>query len=420
MTHITLRPGEFTLSVGIDKADVLTYDCTGKPLTVFLDEKTYKRGLDNRILMVWRDRKDGREVKARRFLTTSEAKNFLQRIQEMMASVNEKFVSGEVEVTQPTRRETYPPDRLGDWLNRIVSFQPSTLETDRERFLSVYKPVGILPPDQYLSIVLQGTEGCSYNRCTFCNFYKTTDFRIKPPEEFSQHIGAVKELLGRTMGFRKAIFFADANAMVIPREKLIPMMEMITKAFPINGNNNKCLEPPSGGLFSHNFQGINSFIDSFSGPMKEVWDLVELREHSLRRLYLGLESGNDSLLRFLEKPGTARDALTLVRRIKKAGISVGVIVMAGIGGNRFAAEHIEDTVAILKAMELGKGDILYISDFLAHPDSEYNERIAEEGIKRLGDEEITAQRRTIKEALLPTARKNCFKIAPYNIQDFIY
>ncbi len=420
MIDITLRPGEFTLSVGIDKVDVLTYDCSGRPLTVFLDEKTYKRGLDNRILMVWREKKNGSKVRSRRFLAASEARKLLQRIHKTMTSVNRKFSSGEVEVVQPASGKVYPLEKLQDWLDRIVTLQPSSLEKDRERFSSVYRPVGILPPDQYLSIVLQGTEGCSYNQCTFCNFYRKIDFRIKSPEEFGQHIGEVKEFLGCAIGLRKAIFFADANAMVIPREKLIPMMEMIAKEFPIIPDGSERSRLCSERMPAHTYQGINSFIDSFSGPTKDVRGFVELRELSLRRLYLGLESGNDNLLRFLEKPGTARDALTLVRRIKKAGISIGVIVMAGIGGDKFARHHLEDTVAVLKAMELGKEDILYISDFLAHPDSEYIERSAADGIKPLADEEITAQRVAITNSLLPEARKNGFKIAPYNIQDFIY
>jgi radical SAM superfamily enzyme YgiQ (UPF0313 family) len=420
MTDITLRPGEFTLSIGIDKRYVLTYDCTGRPLTAFLDKKTYKRGLDNRILSVWRTRKGGVRVKKRRFLETSEAQDFLLRIHELTTTVSEKFEVGDTEVIQPAKGKSYPPEHIQNWLDQIVSLQPSTLEEDGNRFQVVYRPVGILPPDQYLSIVLQGTEGCSHNRCTFCNFYRDTEFRIKTSQEFSQHIGTVKGFLGRAMGLRKAIFLADANAMVIPRHQLVPMMEMIVKEFQLQSMGNGTITISSGDTFSRNFQGINSFIDSFSGPMKEVWDFIELKELYLRRLYLGLESGNDDLLRFLGKPGTSRDALTLTRRIKKAGIAVGMIVMAGIGGDRFAGNHVEDTVAVIKAMQLGKGDILYISDFLPYPDSEYVERAAAKGIKDLEDEEITAQRKAIMDSLLPEAKSAGFKIAPYNIQDFIY
>lgn len=418
MTSIVLRPGDFTLSIGIDKAHVLSYDWDGRPMTAFLDERTYKRGLDNRVLMIWGERKGGVKLKQRRFLTSAEGAEYLARLHDLAESVNVKCRSGEVEIIQPADGEPYPLNLLHGWLDRIVSLEPSTLENDRERFRNVYKPIGILPPDQYLSIILQGTEGCSYNRCTFCNFYRETDFRIKSPEEFSHHIHKVKEFLGRSIGYRKSIFFADANALVIPRDNLIPMLEMIGKEFPIKGENG--LSRDSGVTTPHFFRGIHSFIDSFSGPKKGIRDFVELRELSLRRLYLGLESGNDRLLGFLNKPGSARDALTLVRRIKEAGIHVGVIVMAGIGGERFAREHIEDTIAVVKAMWLDEGDILYISDFMPEPESEYSERSAAEGIRDLDVEEVAAQRKTITDSIRNESRKRGFKIAPYSIQDFIY
>jgi len=154
--------------------------------------------------------------------------------------------------------------------------------------------------------------------------------------------------------------------------------------------------------------------------MKESADFVELRRLGLRRLYLGLETGSDRLLRFLEKPGGARNALTLVRRIRKAGVRVGVIVMAGVGGESFAKEHVEETIARLRAMELGAGDILYISDFSPPAASAYPERAAAEGIRGLDDDAVVAQRRTIADALAPEARSRGFRIAPYSIRDFIY
>jgi len=106
--------------------------------------------------------------------------------------------------------------------------------------------------------------------------------------------------------------------------------------------------------------------------------------------------------------------------VKEAGINVGVIVMAGIGGEKYALEHIDETVAVLKAMELGMGDILYISDFLIHPDSEYMSRSTADGIKELDFEGVIAQRKTITGALIGQVQNRGFQIAPYSIQDFIY
>ena len=83
-----------------------------------------------------------------------------------------------------TKTETHAADQMDaalDALARITAWSPSRLAEDAARFRQIYKPVSILPPDQYLSIVLQATEGCSYNRCTFCTFYRDRPFRIKSP-----------------------------------------------------------------------------------------------------------------------------------------------------------------------------------------------------------------------------------------------
>ena len=77
-----------------------------------------------------------------------------------------------------------------------------------------------------------------------------------------------------------------------------------------------------------------------------------------------MESGHDPLLDWLNKPGDAADVLDAVRTLKAAGLNVSVIVMLGVGGDRYAAGHIADTVALLNAMPLAAGDLIYFSDFV--------------------------------------------------------
>jgi radical SAM superfamily enzyme YgiQ (UPF0313 family) len=66
------------------------------------------------------------------------------------------------------------------WLSHIAGWNWDRLEGEAGPFRnSIYKPVSILPPDQYLALVVQATEGCSYNECSFCTFYRDRPFRIK-------------------------------------------------------------------------------------------------------------------------------------------------------------------------------------------------------------------------------------------------
>ena len=109
---------------------------------------------------------------------------------------------------------------------------PPSLAKDRDRFLSVYKPVGILPPDQYLSLVVRVTEGCSWNACTFCGFYRDVPFRWKTEEELAAHTAALRAFFGESIALRSSVFLGDANALCLAHEKLRPLVASVARGVP--------------------------------------------------------------------------------------------------------------------------------------------------------------------------------------------
>ena len=106
----------------------------------------------------------------------------------------------------------------------------AALQADARRFGEIYRPVSILPPDQYLALVVQATEGCSYNQCTFCDFYRDRPFRVKSADELRAHIAAVQAFFGPALGLRKSLFLADANALVVPMPRLRAWLDVIAEA----------------------------------------------------------------------------------------------------------------------------------------------------------------------------------------------
>jgi radical SAM superfamily enzyme YgiQ (UPF0313 family) len=138
----------------------------------------------------------------------------------------------------------------------------------------------------------------------------------------------------------------------------------------------------------------------------------------LRRVYIGLESGHDPLLAFVRKPGTGADATETVRTIKSAGVHVGVIVMTGLGGRQFAEGHERDTVAVINAMGLGEGDLLYFSDLVEVPTTSYPALAADAQLGPLTGQERTAQRDRIRAGLRFAAAPPQF--ATYDIREFTY
>ena len=114
-------------------------------------------------------------------------------------------------------------------------------------------------------------------------------------------------------------------------------------------------------------------------------DYQALAERGLKRVYIGLESGHDPLLEFVRKPGRAPDAIETVQTIKAAGIKVGIIVLIGLGGERFAAGHVADTISVLNQMPLDAGDVLYFSDLVEEPGTPYPISAEQQGIRALID-----------------------------------
>ena len=198
------------------------------------------------------------------------------------------------------RLDLSPADRryLAEALALVLDFGPDRLAADGALFRALYQPVSILPPDQYLALVLQATEGCSWNRCTFCGLYRDRAFRIHSPESFRDHCARVRDFFGEGMSLRRGIFLADANALIIPQARLVAIFR------------------DRAGIFracrTVRARSIRSSARS-TWTRKSAEDWADLHALGLKRAYIGLETGDDDLLRFLNKPGTVQDAIEAVR-----------------------------------------------------------------------------------------------------------
>ncbi len=380
---VRLRPQVTNLLVG-NEAPSYSFDLAGRLIGAFVAGKNYRRGLDNRVMLKCRGPDGARQ---RRWLTDEEARTFLEAAYRLAAEAAQVFLG------QPSGRN-YPQ------VAALAGWDWTALEADASRFARVYRPVSILPPDQYLALVLQASEGCSYNRCTFCDFYLDRPFRIKNAAQLRDHIAAVRQFFGPALALRKSLFLADANALVASMSRLRTWLDVIEDSFPGTG--------------------IYSFMDAFDVHRKSAAEWAELAGHGLRRVYIGLESGDDTLLRFLRKPGCAADAVSAVTTLKRAGVAASVIVMTGVGGERYAAVHIVRTVAALNAMPLAHGDIIYFSPFVEHAGSEYGQLSRQAGIRQLSDAEIAQQEAAIRAGLRPVDPEHPPKCSRYDVREFVY
>ena len=182
----------------------------------------------------------------------------------------------------------------------------------------------IRPPSEAYSLLLQVTVGCSHNRCTFCPSFKDKRFRIKSLEEILEDL----QYASRRIRHVEKLFLCDGDALIIPQKRLLEILDAVRTYLP-------------------GIRRIGTYANAKSLQRKSVEELGELKERGLGILYLGIETGNEELLRKIHKGATADQIVEAGRKVKEAGITLSVTVLLGIGGVERSLEHARDTARIL-------------------------------------------------------------------------
>ena len=420
---VLVRPNAINLLLDGEQPS-FTFDPLGRLHGAFYEGRNYRRSLDNRVLAKLTKRAGGVKQRQRRWLDAAEAQALIG-----VAYGLAHQVAGTAAAAPPDVQPALASLARWDWAG---------LEADRQRFQQIYTPVGILPPDQYLALVLQATHGCSHNACTFCTFYRDIPFRIKTPDQFRQHVAAVLDFFGPAIAMRRSIFLADANALVAPMGRLRELLAEMSRVryqvssarCQVSGTEYQVTigAPPPKHLTLDTLTPdtvspdtslpLYAFIDAFHVERKSVADWQELRALGLARVYIGMESGHDPLLRWLNKPGDAADVLDAVTTLKAAGLQASVIIMLGVGGTRYADGHMRDTISLLNAMPLGRGDLVYFSHFVNQPGAPYARLAAAAGIASLDETAMRSQEAAIRMGFV--ARREMPQFARYAIGEFVY
>jgi hypothetical protein len=376
------------------QAEVFSYDYEGRFWTGMLEGVSYRRGLDGKIVAKWQLPEGER---GRRWLQPDEALEIEGRGRETASELWEALQQGDAHLHTPL-----PPLGLTGF-ERAIAFDEGRSRADVARYHQVYRTVGILPPDQYMAVVLQATLGCAFNTCTFCDFYRDRPFRIKNPVEFAEHAKAVRDFLAEGLSLRRTIFLGDANALIAPMSRLVPLLETVHQVYEVD---------KLGGMFA--------FLDGFSGGHKTAADYRVLVGLGLKRAYVGLESGHDPLLKQLKKPGSTSDAIQAVNAMKAGGVAVGVIVLLGAGGLAYERQHVADTIRALNSMHLDMEDIIYFSELIEGEDLDYTRDAYQGNWQPLLPEQRIAQGERIEAALLFSDEGGVPHISRYDIREFVY
>ena len=211
-----------------------------------------------------------------------------------------------------------------------------------------YEGMMIRPPSEANSILLQVTLGCSHNKCTFCSTFREKRFNIKKDDIIFEDIEFARQYCKR----QNRLFICDGDAMIVPQKRLVNILKRIKERLPW---------VERVGLYA-NTKGIG---------MKTDEQLKELHDLGVKIAYMGLESGDDQVLKQIKKGADSAKMIKMGKRIKKAGIKLSVTVIIGIGGQERSKTHALETGRVLSAMD---PDFVGALSLMLTPGTELNDQ----------------------------------------------
>lgn len=189
--------------------------------------------------------------------------------------------------------------------------------------------VRVRPPSEANSLLLPVTIGCSHNTCTFCGTYTDVKFRIRPLEDIKRDIDEVAKNYSWSL---RRVFLENGDAIIAPQRRLVEVLKYLNEQFP-------------------NLEKIGSYTTPQAALIKSVDELKELHELGLSIAYLGVETGDEELLKKIDKGATYAQIVEAGRKIKQAGITLSVTVILGLGGPEGSQKHALGTAKILSDID---------------------------------------------------------------------
>ncbi len=231
----------------------------------------------------------------------------------------------------------------------------------------IYEGRVFRPPSEARSLIIQATIGCSHNKCRFCTMYKEKKFRIKRADEIIEELKSLKN----DYPYYKRLFLADGDAMSIPTDELLKILEYIeSNMSSIN----------RVGIYAHGKNLLN----------KSVEELKLLRKNGLSIIYVGLESGSDKVLNNMNKGISVDECVKGCLRAKDAGMKVSVMLISGLGGRKYMVEH---AVESARAVNRIKPNYLSLLTLLLDSEADIMKDIEEDRFHLLKADEVLEEAR---------------------------
>jgi radical SAM superfamily enzyme YgiQ (UPF0313 family) len=276
------------------------------------------------------------------------------------------------------------------------------------------------------SLLLRITRNCPWNKCTFCGMYKGEKFMFRSTEEIKKDIDVISAMkneletishelsyggklkrdviiemikrnpsLNASHGFSMVLdwlfseartaFLQDANSLVMKSGKLVHILKYLRKCFP-------------------SLERVTSYARSKTLARKEQEVLKDIHEAGLDRLHVGMETGDDELLKKIRKGVSSEEHIAGGRKAMKAGFQLSEYWMPGLGGKERWESHARDTARVLNEIN---PDYIRSRPFFPFPGTPIYEEHARAELKMLTPREQLIELKAMMKELDVTSRV-CF------------
>lgn len=185
------------------------------------------------------------------------------------------------------------------------------------------------PPSEAQSLILPVTDGCSWNRCTFCEMYTDAHKKFRPRDE-AEVLETIRRCGDSYGGGVRRVFLADGDAMTLSMRRLTTILEAIRRDMPA-------------------VRRVSSYCLPRNVRNKTSAELKELADLGLSIVYVGAESGDDEVLARVNKGETFASTREALEKLGEAGIRRSVMILNGLGGKALSRQHAERSAALMNA-----------------------------------------------------------------------
>lgn len=270
----------------------------------------------------------------------------------------------------------------------------------------------IRPPSEATSLLLQVTNGCTWNKCRFCRIYRHTKFKAYSADSIRRDIDTMVLYAQRARRHRDSSGRWDIDS--LNREIMMSKGDerqcfYMVANWLVNGGENVFLQDGNTTALSSGrltdvlvylrqaFPGIKR-ITSYGRAENlsriSAEEFAELKAAGLDRIHSGFESGSDAVLSLINKGTTAQQEITAGRNIKAGGIELSVYFMPGIGGRDLTAENPEGMAEVINSIS---PDFVRIRTAVVKPGTElYDDFLTGKYTLCSDDEKILEIRRLIE------------------------